>query len=102
VLIHKGDPKSAPARTLPCKGAETNSRAKFGMETVAGAHRRPKWVPHYRAQADSKCAEDAQARLRLGSGSAQACSPSAQVKAAVTHVRRLKRNQRKGKLILSL
>jgi hypothetical protein len=36
------------------------------------------------------------------SGSAQACSPSAQVKAAVAHVRRLKQNQRKGKLILSL
>jgi hypothetical protein len=40
--------------------------------------------------------------LRLCSGSAPACSPSAQVKAAVAHVRRLKRNQRKGKLILSL
>jgi hypothetical protein len=61
----------------------------------------------------------AQALLRLcsglvrlpqaSSGSAQACSgstqvgsPSAQVKAAVAPVRRLKRNQRKGKLILSL
>jgi 3-deoxy-D-arabino-heptulosonate 7-phosphate (DAHP) synthase class II len=33
---------------------------------------------------------------------AQVCSPSAQVKAAVAHVQRLKRNQRKGKLILSL
>jgi hypothetical protein len=31
----------------PCKGAETDSRAKFGKETVAGAHRRPKWVPYY-------------------------------------------------------
>ena len=63
MLIHKRDPKSAPARTLPSKGAETNSRARFGMETVAGAHRRPKWVPHYGAQADSGCAQDAQARL---------------------------------------
>jgi len=56
-----------------------------GKETIGGAHRRPKWV-----------------RLRLCSGSAQACSGSAQVKAAVAHVRRPKRNQRKGKLILSL
>ncbi|KAE9370190.1 hypothetical protein N431DRAFT_31350 [Stipitochalara longipes BDJ] len=54
--------------------------------------------------------------LRLCSGSAQACSgsapacspsaqvysPSAQVKAAVAHACRLKRNQRKGKLMLSL
>jgi hypothetical protein len=35
------------------------------------------------------------------SPSAQVCSPSAQVKAAAAHVRRLKRNQRKKKLILS-
>jgi hypothetical protein len=92
----------------PCEGAKTYSRAKFDKETVAGAHRRPKWVPHYGAQADSGLAQDtqdllrlcsgsAQARLRLGSGSAQArlrlgsgsvqarsgsapaCSPSAQV-----------------------
>jgi hypothetical protein len=35
-----------------------------------GAHRRPKWVSHYGAQADS--------------GSAQVRSPSAQVKAAAT------------------
>jgi hypothetical protein len=47
--------------------------------------------------------------LRLCSGSTQACSPSAQVcspsaqvKAAVAQVWRLKRNQRKRKLILSL
>jgi hypothetical protein len=67
----------------PCEGAKTYSRAKFDKETVAGAHRRPKWVPHYGAQADSGLAQDtqdllrlcsgsAQARLRLGSGSAQA------------------------------
>ena len=107
----------------PCEGAKPDSRAKFGKETVAGAQRRPKWVPHYGAQADSGRAQDTQALLRLAqalfrlcSGSAQACSgsapacspsaqvgsPSAQVKAAVAHVRRLKRNQRKGKLILSL
>jgi hypothetical protein len=49
------------------------------------------------AQADLWRAQGAQALLRL----AQACSPSPQVK-AVAHVRRLKRNQRKGKLILSL
>jgi hypothetical protein len=41
------------------------------------------------------CSDSAQALLRL-------CSGSAQVKAAVAHVCRLKRNQRKGKLILSL
>ena len=27
--------------------AKTESQAKFGKETVAGAHRRPKWVPHF-------------------------------------------------------
>jgi hypothetical protein len=42
-----------------------NSQAKFGKETVAGAHRRLKWVPHYGAQADSGRAQDAQALLRL-------------------------------------
>ena len=53
----------------PCEGAKTDSRAKFGKETVAGAHRRPKWVPHYGAQADSGSAQAllrlAQALLRL-------------------------------------
>jgi hypothetical protein len=39
---------------------------------------------------------------RACSPSAQVCSPSAQIKAAVAHVCRLKWNQRKGKLILSL
>jgi hypothetical protein len=90
----------------PCEGAKTYSRAKFDKETVAGAHRRPKWVPHYGAQADSGLAQDTQALLRLCSGSVQACSgsapacspsaqvcsPSAQVKAAVAHVRRLKQS----------
>lgn len=45
-------------------------------------------VPHYGAQANAQ--------------DAQTCSGSAQVKAAVAHVRRLKQNQRKGKLILCL
>ena len=89
-------------RQKPCEGAKTDSRAEFGKETIVGAHRRPKWVPHYGAQADSGACSgysgSAQALLRL----VQACSPSAQVKAAVAQVRRLKRNQRKGKLILSL
>jgi hypothetical protein len=84
--------------------------AKFGKETVAehaggqnGSHimvRRP----------DSGVLRMLSAQPRSGllrlaqacSGSTPACSPSAQVKAAVAHVRRLKRNQRKGKLILSL
>jgi hypothetical protein len=34
----------------PCEGAQTDSRAKFGKETIAGAHRRPKWVQYYGAQ----------------------------------------------------
>jgi hypothetical protein len=98
-----------PLQQKPCEGAKTYYRAKFGKETVTGAHRRLKWVPHYGAQADSGRAQDTQALLRPCSGSAPACSssahvcsPLAQVKAAVAHVRRLKRNQRKGKLILSL
>jgi hypothetical protein len=40
------------------------------------------------------CAQVAQAELRH----ARECSPSAQVKAAATHVQTLKRNQRKKKL----
>jgi hypothetical protein len=43
--------------------------------------------PYYSAQADSGC-----------SGSAQECSPSAQVKAAAAHVQTLKKNQRKKKV----
>lgn len=39
-----------------------------------------------------------QARLKLCSGFAQACSLSAQVKAAAAHVQTLKRNQRKKEL----
>ena len=102
MLSDKTDLKSAPA-----KGAETDSRAKFGKETVAGAHRMPKWAPHNGAQADSGRAQDDQALLRLCSGFAQVCSgsdqvrsplaqvcsPSAQVKAAAAQVQRLKRNQ---------
>jgi hypothetical protein len=74
-------------RQEPCKGAETDFRAKSGKETVAGAHRRSKWIPHYGGQADSGRGQDS-------SGSTPACSPLAQVKAAVT--------KQKGKLILSL
>jgi len=89
-------------RQEPCKGAETDFRAKSGKETVAGAHRRPKWIPHYGGQADSGRGQDSSGSTQLCSGSTPACSPLAQVKAAVACVRRLKRNQRKGKLILSL
>jgi len=39
--------------------------AKFGKEIVAGAHSRPKWVPHCSAQAGSG---RAQALLTLSSG----------------------------------
>lgn len=44
----------------------------------------------------SGCSDSAQALLKLS------CSPSARIKAAAAHVRRLKWNQRKKKLILSL
>jgi len=49
----------------PYEGTKTDSQAKFGKETIAGAHRRPKWVPYYGAQADSGRAQDTQALLRL-------------------------------------
>jgi len=49
-----------PAETL--RVGKNGFPGKFGKETVAGAHRRPKWVPHYGAQADSG---SAQALLRL-------------------------------------
>jgi hypothetical protein len=121
VLFDKRDPKSAPGRN-PYKGPGADSRAKLGKETIAGAHRRPKWVPNYSGQVAQALlrlcsgllglARACSGLLRLAqacSGSAPACSPSAQVgspsaqvKAAAAHVRRLKRNQRKKKLILSL
>jgi hypothetical protein len=49
---------------IPCEVAETDSRAKFGKETVAGVHRRSKSIPHYSAQANSGRAQDTQALLR--------------------------------------
>jgi hypothetical protein len=55
-------------RQKPCEGAETEPQAKFREETIARAHRRPKWVPHYGVQADSGRGQDAQALLRLCSG----------------------------------
>jgi hypothetical protein len=36
-------------RQKPCEGAETDSRANFGKETMTGAYRRPKWAPYYSA-----------------------------------------------------
>jgi hypothetical protein len=54
------------------------------------------------AQACSGSAPACSPSAQVGSPSAQVGSPSAQVKAAVAHVCRLIRNQRKGKLILSL
>jgi hypothetical protein len=95
-----------------CKEAETDSRAEFSKESEAGYAGRPKLATYYSAQANSSvlrmlrlCSGSAQALLRLCSGllkPCSPCSPSAQVKAAAAHVRRLKRKQRKGKLILSL
>jgi hypothetical protein len=38
------------------------------QKTVARAHRRPKWAPHYGAQVDLGLAQDTQAMLRLCSG----------------------------------
>jgi hypothetical protein len=46
------------------QGARTDFQVKFGKETVAGVHKRPKWVPHYSVQADSGRGQDAQALLR--------------------------------------
>jgi hypothetical protein len=80
------------------QGAKLDSRAKFGKETVAGATGSQNGF-HIMVR---RLTQGVVRMLRLCSGSAPACSPSAQVKAAVAHVRRLKRNQRKGKLILSL
>jgi hypothetical protein len=84
------------------KRAETDSGAKLGKENVAGAQE-AKMGSHIMVRRLT------QGVLRLCSGSAPACSPSTQVyspstqvKAAVAHVRRLKQNQRKRKLILSL
>ncbi len=47
----------------PDEAAETNFRANFGKETIAGVCRRLKWALYYNVQADSGV-------LRL----AQACS----------------------------
>jgi hypothetical protein len=45
VLFNKRDPKLVQPK--PCKGAETDSRGKFGKESIAGAYMRPKWVLYY-------------------------------------------------------
>lgn len=39
-------------RQEPYGGGGTDFWAKLGKETVAGAHRGPKWDPHYGRQAD--------------------------------------------------
>jgi hypothetical protein len=80
--------KSALAGTL-CKGAETDSRAKFGKETIAGAHRRLKWVPCDGAQANavlrmlrlcSGLLRLAQARLRLAQAQLRYSHPQLRLK----------------------
>jgi len=86
MLFNRRDLKSAPEETL--RGRQNGSQAKFDKETIARAHRRPNWVLYYSAQAKSGRAQDTQACL----GSALACSPLAQIKAAVAHVHRLKQN----------
>jgi hypothetical protein len=50
-----------------------DSGAKFGKEAVARAHRRPKWVLNYSAQAELGVLR----MLRLYWGSNQVRSPSA-------------------------
>jgi hypothetical protein len=67
------------------KGVETDSWANFGKETMARAHRRPKWVPIMVRRLTHSVLRII--RLYSGSaqvylGSAQVCSPPAQVKAA--------------------
>ena len=52
VLFDTRDPKLL--KQEPYKVAETDSRAKFGKETITGAFRRPKWVLYYDSQADSR------------------------------------------------
>ena len=113
--LTKGIKNPLWCKKTPCKGTGTDSRIKLGKETVAGAHRGLKWVPHYSAQTDAGCSGHGSGWLRLCSGSAQALlrlcsgmltltqvrSPSAQVKAAAAHVRRLKRTSERKKLILS-
>jgi hypothetical protein len=53
-------------------GGEGEELFVVSKETIAGAHRKPKWVLHYNAQADSGacsgcsgCSASAQALLRL-------------------------------------
>jgi len=81
-----------PISQEPCKEAETDSRAKFSKESVPGYTGRPKWVPYYSAQANSGVLR----MLRLCSGPAPACSLSAQVKAAVAHVRLKRTSEREN------
>jgi hypothetical protein len=59
--LTKGDSKLFLQK--PCKGVDTDSQAKFGRKTAVGAYKRPKWVPHYYAQAGSWRGQDAQALL---------------------------------------
>jgi hypothetical protein len=83
-------------------------RAKFGKETVARAHRGQNGfyiMVRRLTQGVLRILRLAQAPLRLCSGMLTLGSgmlPLAQVKAAVAHIYRLKRKQRKEKLILSL
>lgn len=62
MLFDKRDPKLLQQE--PYKGAETDSRAKSGKETVTGTYRSPKWDLNY-VQVDSGRAQDAKALLRL-------------------------------------
>jgi len=85
LLFDKRDPKLLQQET--CKGAETDPRAKFSKETVAGAYWGPKWFYIMARRADSGLTQGVLRLLRRCSGSDQERSPLAQVKAALLTAR---------------
>lgn len=95
MLFNRGDPKSAPEETL--RGRQNGSQAKFGKETLTGAHGKPNWVPYYSAQAELVRSQNTQALLRHTHPWLRYTYPQLRFKAAVAYVYRLKQNQRKGK-----
>ena len=78
-------PKSAPAQTVRGSRNGLPGQIRQGQEAKMSS---TLWCA-CRLRPYSGCSDSAQACL----GSTPACSPLAQVKAAVAHVRRLKRNQ---------
>ena len=72
-------------------GEQIGCLGKLGEEYIAVEHRKPKWDP-----------VKTQALLKHTHPLLQACSGSAQVKAAAAHVQRLKRNQRRKKSSMTI